>query len=367
MEETSSHSTYIRHAYHAGSWYSESQEILDRTLTDYLNAVALETTPPQQQQQQQEPPLRAILCPHAGYSYSGPTAAWSYYALRQELQHPQTPIRRIVLLHPSHHVYVPGCVISGASIIETPIGNLTVDSALREELIQSSNNNNNNNNNHQNSLSVTMMEQRVDEEEHSGEMQYPYIAKCFIDTNRQNQISILPIMCGNLSPQQERMYGQWLAPILAREDVICIISSDFCHWGSRFRYQPTPTTKQSPFMSTSSSTSLLSSSSSTTSTAKTTTTTTQEIYDYISELDHRGMSYIELQEPGAFATYLKQTQNTICGRHAIGVWLHAVHATKDDVPLDIRFVRYAQSSPARTMQDSSVSYASAVARRRKKK
>lgn len=76
------------------------------------------------------------------------------------------------------------------------------------------------------------------------------------------------------------------------------------------------------------------------------------------------MEHIELQQPGAFATYLKQTSNTICGRHPIGVWLHAVKHNNDTGVeiLDIKFVRYAQSSKARSVHDSSVSYASAVAR-----
>jgi AmmeMemoRadiSam system protein B len=76
------------------------------------------------------------------------------------------------------------------------------------------------------------------------------------------------------------------------------------------------------------------------------------------------MNYIELQEPGAFAKYLKETRNTICGRHAIGVWLNAVHCNKEKVSLEIEFVKYDQSSQVRSMGESSVSYASAIARRK---
>ena len=72
------------------------------------------------------------------------------------------------------------------------------------------------------------------------------------------------------------------------------------------------------------------------------------------------MRYIEMQEPGAFAKYLQETRNTICGRHAIQVWLHAV--SDNDLSLDIEFTKYAQSSKVRMMNESSVSYASAVAR-----
>lgn len=85
-------------------------------------------------------------------------------------------------------------------------------------------------------------------------------------------------------------------------------------------------------------------------------------------MDQASMEHIELQEPGAFATYLKQTSNTICGRHPLGVWLQAAKYNKETgvERLDVKFVRYAQSSQVRSKHDSSVSYASAVARQANK-
>jgi predicted class III extradiol MEMO1 family dioxygenase len=86
------------------------------------------------------------------------------------------------------------------------------------------------------------------------------------------------------------------------------------------------------------------------------------------------MTLIELQQPGAFATYLQETKNTVCGRHAVAVWLRAVEAKtkvmndshsnsdQDACNLKVDFVRYAQSSPVLSMSDSSVSYAAAVAK-----
>ena len=93
------------------------------------------------------------------------------------------------------------------------------------------------------------------------------------------------------------------------------------------------------------------------------------IYEFIQDLDRQGMRHIEMKEPGAFAKYLKETRNTICGRHAIQTWLNAVdHSEKnckddeDSGALNIEFIKYAQSSNVRSMNESSVSYASAVAR-----
>ena len=72
---------------------------------------------------------------------------------------------------------------------------------------------------------------------------------------------------------------------------------------------------------------------------------------------------IEAKDVAGFAAYLKSTRNTICGRHPIGTMLAAIVALEREQPqraFGVRFVRYAQSSAATTMSDSSVSYASAV-------
>lgn len=310
--------TYSRRAHHAGSWYPDDSKELDSQLGKFMGDAGKETPGNDGNF------LRGIICPHAGYSYSGPTAGYSYHYLKKELV--ASNITKILILHPSHHVYLDGCAVSGGSILETPIGNLSVDDALREEILGLGSD----------GLKFEVMKQAVDEHEHSGEMQYPFIAKVLSDTEKLDAVQVLPIMCGSISSAKEESFGKLLAPIIARPNVLCVISTDFCHWGSRFQYSPVPGKSSS-----------------------------KEIYEYIRELDNEGMKHIELNDPGAFSLYLKQTRNTICGRHAIGVWLNAVNAnTKSSTEcLDISFVKYAQSSAVRSTRDSSVSYASAVARR----
>jgi AmmeMemoRadiSam system protein B len=259
--------------------------------------------------------VRALVAPHAGYAYSGATAARAYRVLNGTLKEGTT----ILVLHPSHYVSLGGCAVSGASVIMMPLGSLDVNTELREEILESS-------------PLFTVMDKATDEQEHSGELQYPFIRKAVNDVGCSN-CTVLPVMVGSLDVSQERVFGKLLAPIVARPNVITIISSDFCHWGPRFRYQP--------FLEQE-----------------------KHIFVKIEEMDRAGMEHIALQDPGAFATYLKQTSNTICGRHPLGVWLQAVKRNKDTGVecLDVKFVRYAQSSQARSKTDSSVSYASAVAR-----
>ena len=156
---------YNRRAYHAGSWYSDDKNILEEKLENLLIAAAKEEEESRKQKQENDATnnirhssLRGIICPHAGFDYSGPTAAHGYHHLKCELY--KNKIRHIVVLHPSHKVYIDGCAISGANVIETPLGNLPVDTILRDEVYNLKPN------------AFTIMNQNVDECEHSGEMQY---------------------------------------------------------------------------------------------------------------------------------------------------------------------------------------------------
>ena len=83
-------------------------------------------------------------------------------------------------------------------------------------------------------------------------------------------------------------YGRALLPHFMNERVLFVISSDFCHWGSRFRYQH----KYENF-------------------------TEGEIYKSIKQLDEEGMKLIESHSLADFQAYLKETKNTICGRNPI--------------------------------------------------
>jgi len=211
------------------------------------------------------------------------------------------------------------------------------------------------------------MEQYTDEDEHSGEMQYPYIAKAFLDATSDNKnqnssssikttstpktqlssLKVLSIMVGAISNSQQKYYGEMLSPFLARSNIFTVISTDFCHWGKRFGYTPEPASSLS-FKEKSCD-----------------STIEEGIHQYIERLDRMGMDHICTQQPVAFATYIKEWKNTICGRNPIGIYLNAIKTNKDSglECLNLKFVKYAQSSQVRSSHESSVSYASAVARK----
>lgn len=71
------------------------------------------------------------------------------------------------------------------------------------------------------------------------------------------------------------------------------------------------------------------------------------------------MQLIEQINPGAFTDYLQKHQNTICGRHPIGVFLQSITALmRQNYQMSFKFLRYAQSNAVTSESDSSVSYAS---------
>ncbi|KAI9207081.1 putative dioxygenase [Polychytrium aggregatum] len=270
---------------------------------------------------------------HAGFSYSGPAAAYAYKCVDT------TNIERVFILGPSHHVYLNGCALSRCDEYETPLGNLKIDKDAIASLMQSK--------------LFTYMTLEVDEDEHSIEMQLPFLFKIMERNTRP--FAVVPVLIGAIDSKKEAVYGKLLAPYLNEPNTLFIISSDFCHWGQRFRYtfKDADAERGDP------------------------------IYKSIERLDRRGMDAIETLDPKQFADYLRETDNTICGRHPIGVLLNAIqhagadqksreHLEKKDKILQaedqgdglpsrqqvVEFIHYAQSSRVRSERESSVSYAS---------
>ncbi|KAK9868161.1 hypothetical protein WJX84_004056 [Apatococcus fuscideae] len=245
----------------------------------------------------------AIISPHAGYRYCGDVMAHAYGQVKVE------QVKLIFILGPSHHVYLRKCALSTAAVYETPLGNLEIDKDVCAQLMATG--------------AFQSMSLDVDEAEHSIEMQLPYLSHIF----RGQSVKIVPVMVGSLTAESEAKYGDLLTPFFQNSSNLFVISSDFCHWGSRFSY-----TFQDPNQG--------------------------PIHKQIEWLDRLGMNIIESGSAAEFQRYLKKYGNTICGRHPIGIFLNMVQASQQ--PCRTNFLKYSQSSSCKTLQDSSVSYAAAV-------
>lgn len=309
-------STRRRRATHAGSWYEARPERLRKSLTTWLSAAAahgsLGVASSVSPSLSASHPVYAVIAPHAGYSYSGKAAAYAYAAVDPRR------FSRVFILGPSHHVYLADrCAVSDATTLETPLGDLPVDREVADGLLEHSDS----------SAKFVKMTSDMDAAEHSVEMHLPYIRHVFRDVD----VKVVPIVVGSLSEERERSFGKILSSWLGDGETFFIISSDFCHWGTRFRY--TRIDRQS-----------------------------QYIYQSIERLDHEGMDAIESGDHSAYCSYQARTENTVCGRHPIGVLMSALSycSRHSGRTFTTRFVRYEQSSRCVSMSDSSVSYASAL-------
>lgn len=245
--------------------------------------------------------------------------------------------KRVFLLGPSHHYYLRGAALSKCTHYATPMGNLAIDRETVDILHRGAN--------------FEWMSQDTDEDEHSLEMHLPYIHKILSQNFGTSEMPpIVPIMIGNTSASIEKHIGTLLAPYLKDPANAFVVSSDFAHWGSRFRYtyyQPS----SGPAISLKSS-------------AK--PPTDPEIHESIKQVDFECMGACESGSHDAWLDKLSETGNTVCGRHPIGVVMAGLEEVakvngQEGRPPGFKFVRYERSSEVRRVGESSVSYASAFA------
>jgi AmmeMemoRadiSam system protein B/AmmeMemoRadiSam system protein A len=100
----------------AGLFYPKAKAELEAMLDRYL--ASAKTAPVQN--------LRALVVPHAGYRYSGPTAAHGYKLLSG------SSFQTVVVLAPSHYAAFEGACVSGADEFRTPLGAVPIAPLARE-------------------------------------------------------------------------------------------------------------------------------------------------------------------------------------------------------------------------------------------
>ncbi|XP_040984266.1 protein MEMO1 isoform X3 [Aquila chrysaetos chrysaetos] len=154
-------------------------------------------------------PARAIIAPHAGYTYCGSCAAHAYKQVDPNIT------RKIFILGPSHHVPLSRCALSSVDIYRTPLYDLRIDQKIYGELWKTG--------------MFERMSLQTDEDEHSIEMHLPYTAKAM--ESHKDEFTIIPVLVGALSESKEQEFGKLFSKYLADPSNLFVVSSDFCHWG----------------------------------------------------------------------------------------------------------------------------------------
>ena len=194
----------VRQAAVAGSFYPSDPKVLSAMMDDMLAKV---TTPPITD------PILAVVAPHAGYQYSGPTAAYTYAQLKG---HKYT---RVVVIAPTHHVAFDFTSIYEGDAYATPLGNVQVDKAFVQKLVK---------------MSSTMKLSSQGHEptsaggEHAVEVQLPWLQKVL------GNFEVVPIVMGDQSYESSRALGLALAKLIKSEgkqgETLVLASSDLSHF-----------------------------------------------------------------------------------------------------------------------------------------
>jgi AmmeMemoRadiSam system protein B/AmmeMemoRadiSam system protein A len=207
-----------RKAAFAGTWYEADPSRLKSQLDKFLHTAeaVLKKAPADPlfgSNRELAGSVMAIVAPHAGYMFSGQTAAFAYESAAAAHK-----VKRVFLLGPSHYVGFRGAALPAEKSFATPLGDLQVDRQVIDDL-------------HHTYPGFELMPE-VHRREHSLEMQLPFIKESF------GNVKIIPIIVGIIGDESEiQLMGQILRRYIQPDDLV-VVSSDFTHYGPRYQYEP---------------------------------------------------------------------------------------------------------------------------------
>lgn len=183
----------VRAAAVAGLFYPNDPLALINNVTELLNQVNVDEA--------LQPP-KVIIAPHAGYIYSGITAAKVY----KQLAPLHDIIKRVVIIGPAHRMAFTGLALSEADFFDTPLGQVKIDKSNNDKLLTLKN--------------VHLLEQ-AHINEHSLEVQLPFLQALL------NHFSIIPIVAGHDSTE---LVAKTIELLWGDEETLIVISSDLSHY-----------------------------------------------------------------------------------------------------------------------------------------
>lgn len=236
----------------AGTWYAKDQTKLKAELQGYLKKA----------DQKPMDDVIALILPHAGYRYSGQTAAYGIKALKKNY-------KKFIILGPSHRVSMYNTLsVPNVTHFQTPLGKVPLDTKFIAQLKK-----------HEIFKSIS----QAHNYEHSVQIQIPLLQI------KEKDFSIVPIVVGNCDEATIKKAGNIIRNLMD-EETLLIASSDFVHYGKNFHY--------TPFL--------------------------DNIPENIKKTDYGALEQIKKLDMKGFIEYRNKTGATICGVMSIGVMLAAL-------------------------------------------
>ena len=242
----------------AGRWYPANPDELTSVIEKYLAAA------------EQEPleNVQALILPHAGYQYSGPTAAYGLKAVHDQ------QYSRVVIMGPSHRVPIRGYAsVPDATHYRTPLGEIPLDVAFIDALLE---------------YRMVRHVAEAHAAEHSVQIEVPLVQHVL------GPVPIVPIVVGQLALDEAREMARILGGVLDEETLV-IVSSDFTHYGRGYGYVPFD----------------------------------RDVPENLERLDMAAWNAIESRKPETFDAWLNETHATICGSCPILILLSMLPETSE--------------------------------------
>jgi len=267
----------------AGSWYPENAGELKAQFADYLSKV----------KEKKLNEVIALILPHAGYRYSGQTAAYGIKEISGK------NYSRIIVIGPTHHVRMNNQVsVPSVTHYRTPLGEVPLDTEFIAAFKK-------------NPFVISAPE--AHRKEHSVQIEVPLLQYALKD------FRLAPIVVGQLDDSTVKKVAAALLELLDDKTLV-VASSDFTHYGNRFDYMPFGNNF-----------------------------TTQ---GRIKKLDAGAIEQIIKKDETGFTDYVDKTGATICGRDDIRILLAMLPP-----PASVHLLNYATSGEMMNTPADSVSYA----------
>jgi AmmeMemoRadiSam system protein B/AmmeMemoRadiSam system protein A len=248
-EETAKLAKSVLRSTLAGNWYPADAGTLGKQIEGFFEKADVE-------------PINnviAFILPHAGYQFSGQTAACG-------LKTTDKKYKRVVVIGPSHRVpMVEVLSVPRATHYETPLGQIPLDVEFIDKLLQHS---------------IFQNIPQVNEYEHSTQIEVPLLQYV------QKDFKLVPIVAGDCSEETIAQAGAILKS-LVDDDTLVIASSDFTHFGPNYGYVPFR----------------------------------EKIPEQLKQLDMGAYEHISRLDSKGFLEYRQRTGATICGSVPIAILL----------------------------------------------
>jgi AmmeMemoRadiSam system protein B len=195
----------IRRPTQAGAFYEGNAEALK---TQIENCFLQEFGPKKRPKVNKNGPREIIglVCPHAGYMFSGAVAANAYYELASDGK-PDT----VVILGPNHTGYGSALAVMNEGFWRTPLGDVEVDGETANQIVRETR--------------IVDVDEVAHRFEHSVEVQLPFLQYLY-----GSDFKFVP-MCFQMQDLPSAVeVGKALVKALASKNAVIIASSDMTHY-----------------------------------------------------------------------------------------------------------------------------------------